>query len=356
MSRRGFLKAGGVALGTVVGAGLPGAGSNATGAVIQIYLPGGPSHLDTFDPKPGAPSGVRGEFRPAQTGVTGLHVCEYLPELASLAPHLTVVRGLTGLPDAHNPGPFDSGTTVSGHPGLGAAISYRRGSRVRTLRGEVPTAVDLSGWTSAGQLGDGLAPRQLGLPARVRHFDELCINYPDGGAAEPGPLGRALDLRREPAGVLGRYGAAAHAGNALFLKARRLVEAGVRCVAFAWGYWDTHGDNFGQLRRQLPLFDRGLSALIEDLRASGRLDDVLVVVGGEFGRTPKINGGAGRDHWPHAGMLLLAGGGLPHGRVVGATDRLGAEPTTPVRLETAFAPVHRRLGLGAADLTTAGTG
>jgi uncharacterized protein (DUF1501 family) len=103
----------------------------------------------------------------------------------------------------------------------------------------------------------------------------------------------------------------------------------------------------------LPLFDRGLSALIEDLRASGRLDDVLVVVGGEFGRTPKINGGAGRDHWPHAGMLLLAGGGLPHGRVVGATDRLGAEPTTPVRLETAFAPVPRRLGRGAADLTTA---
>jgi hypothetical protein len=348
LSRRGFLKAGGVALGTFAGPSLARGRAAAAAAVIQVYLPGGPSHLDTSDPKPTAPSGVRGEFRPVRTRVTGLHLCEHLPGLAARAQHLTIVRGITGLPDAHDTGPFHAGTTTPGRPGLGEALSRRRGITQATPRGEVPTAADLSGWATAGPLGEAFSPVRLGRrPAGVRHFNQLCAAHDDAGeVADAGPLARALDLRREPPGTIERYGAAGHAENALFLKARRLIEAGVSCVALAWGYWDTHGDHFGQLRRQLPLFDRGLSALIDDLRTTGRLGDVLVVAGGEFGRSPRVNDGAGRDHWPAASTLLLAGGGLPHGRVVGATDRLGAEPTDPVRLENVFAPVAARLGLG----------
>lgn len=341
ISRRGFLKAGGTALGTLTGSALLGAETaQPSGALVQIFLPGGPSHLDTFDPKPSAPAGIRGEFRAVATTVPGLQFCEHLPALASMAKHLTVVRGVTGLPDEHGAGPFDAGTTASGQTGLGAVLSRLWGSSQRTPRGEVPTAVDLSGWSSAD-------PRRLGRPApRVSHFNELCVSECECEPV-PGPLGRALDLGLESWRALERYGADVHAENARFLRARRLVELGVRCVAFSWGYWDTHGDNFGQLRKQLPLFDRGLAALIEDLRAGGRLDEVVVVAGGEFGRTPKVNDGVGRDHWPRAGSLLVAGGGLPHGRAIGATDRLGAEPTRPVRLEEAFAPVRGRLGIAA---------
>lgn len=344
-TRRGFLKASGAA-GALSCSELFGGQVRPPVAIIQIYLPGGPSHLDTFDPKPNAPSDVRGEFRAVATSVPGLRFCEHLPGLSALARHLTVVRSLTGLRDQHDAGPFDVGDAAPGRAGLGAMLGHRWGKTLRTAGGEVPTAVDLSGWTSAGPLGKSFAPRCLGrLPARVGHFNELCSAVTDDGATESGALGRAVDVSRESRQVLERYGADAHAENALFLKASRLVRAGVRCVALAWGYWDTHGDNFGQLRRQLPLFDRGLSALIEDLRAEGRLADVVIVAGGEFGRTPRINDGAGRDHWPRAGTLLVAGGGLPHGRVLGATDRLGAEPIDSVRIEDAFAPVRSRLGL-----------
>lgn len=354
VTRRGFMKAGSAALAALAGSDLMGA-SAGTAAVIQIYLPGGPSHLDTFDPKPIAPSTIRGEFRSITTTVPRLRFCEHLPRLASLARYLTVVRGLTGLHDAHDPGPFDSGTTTVGRPGLGAILAHQRGAMISTLRGEIPTAVDLSGWTTAGPLGQRVAPRRLGSRrAKFRHVNELCTATADEFTVTGSePLSRALNLRQESAQTWERYGAADHAENVQFLRARRLIEAGVRCVAFAWGYWDTHGDNFGQLRRQLPPFDQGLSALIDDLRTAGRLDDVVIVAGGEFGRTPRINDGAGRDHWTHAAAMLLAGGGLPHGRSLGATDRSGAEPTEAVRLDDVFALVYHRLGIHSTKLPPA---
>ncbi|MDY3560557.1 DUF1501 domain-containing protein [Gemmata sp. JC673] len=297
-----------MALGAFSGSALYGNDGRAPGAIIQVYLPGGPSHLDTLDPKPEAPAHVRGEFRTIATSVPGLRFCEHLPGLASLARHLTVARGLTGLRDEHAAVAFDSGGTAPGRAGLGAALVHRWGSTVRTPSGEMPAAIDLSVWTSAGPLGESFAPDRLGRGvARVGHFNEVCaaaVDEPLVGTEAPG---RALDIRREPPRAWERYGADGHAQNGLFLKDRRLVQAGARCVAVAWGYWDTHGDNFGQLRRQLPLFDRGLSALVEDLRNDGRLSDVVIVAGGEFGRSPKVNDG-GRPR------PLAAGRGPPRRR------------------------------------------
>ena len=340
------MKASGSALGALAGSDVFAAPAQPA-ALIQVYLPGGPSHVDTFDPKPDAPAGVRGAFSPIATCVPGVRFCEHLPALASLARHLTVVRGLTGLRDAHDVAPFDAGTTAAGRASLGSELARRWGPTRRTPCGDVPTAVDLSGWAAAGPLGNAFAPRCLGRRLTgVGHFNELrTARHDEEAPAESGVLGRALDLGREPLRTRERYAVYAHPENALFLKARRLVDAGVRSVSLAWGYWDTHGDNFGQLRSQLPLLDRGLSALLEDLRTGGRLNDVVVVVGGEFGRTPKVNGGGGRDHWPRAATLLVAGGGLPHGRTLGATDRGGAEAIDPVRLEDVFEPVRVRLGL-----------
>jgi hypothetical protein len=137
-----------------------------------------------------------------------------------------------------------------------------------------------------------------------------------------------------------------------FLIARRLVEAGARCVTLAFSRWDHHGDNFGALRQDLPLFDRGLSALVEDLHQRGLDQDVSVVVWGEFGRTPTINKDAGRDHWPRVSCAVLAGGGMKHGQVIGATDRLGGEASErPVQFGEVFATLYQRLGIDISKVT-----
>lgn len=173
-----------------------------------------------------------------------------------------------------------------------------------------------------------------------------------------GRLGDALDVGKESPEVLRRYiGTDAHrdgthrgylfSTNRNFLLARRLIEAGVRCVAISWGGWDTHEDNFRGLRTQLPAFDMGLSALIEDLDQRGMLQDVAIVVWGEFGRTPKINAKAGRDHWTAVAAAFLAGGGLRVGQVLGASDRHAAEPLTPIHVHQVHATLYHTLGIDA---------
>src|SRR5581483_4345834 len=167
-------------------------------------------------------------------------------------------------------------------------------------------------------------------------------------------LVNALDLEREPCHVRDRYGHGSpkHQGdgaplwNDQLLVARRLVEAGVRCVTVAYGFWDTHGGNFRHLRNNLPVFDTGISALVEDLQQRGLDRDVSVVVWGEFGRTPRINKDAGRDHWAPVNCALLAGGGIPGGQVIGATDKFGAYATTrPIHYRDILATVYQNLGL-----------
>jgi uncharacterized protein (DUF1501 family) len=164
----------------------------------------------------------------------------------------------------------------------------------------------------------------------------------------------ALDVEKEHPKIRERYGrgSSKHLGdgapmwNDQLLAARRLVEAGVRCVTVAYGFWDTHGNNFGHLREHLPLFDRGISALIEDVYSRGLDHEVTVVVWGEFGRTPKINKDAGRDHWARVNSALLAGGGMRVGQVIGATDKLADSAIDrPVPYRDVLATVYANLGI-----------
>ncbi len=169
-------------------------------------------------------------------------------------------------------------------------------------------------------------------------------------------LSEALDLSKEPQAVRDRYGVGTptHQGDGAprlmqqFLTARRLVEAGIRCVTVSFSFWDYHGQNFAGARANLPPLDQGVSALVDDLHQRGLDRDVSVVVWGEFGRTPKINAAAGRDHWPNVSCALLAGGGMRTGQVIGSTDRNAAEAKDgPVRFEDVFATLYNRLGIAA---------
>jgi hypothetical protein len=249
--------------------------------------------------------------------------------------------------------------------------------------GTAPTFVDLTGHTRYGFLGpvygafrpDGEGRANLSLAGGVTvgrlddrtkllgGLDRLKRDVDAVGSMKAmdafaeravsvitsGAVARALDLNREDPRIRQRYlgnGAQPHRENDRFLLARRLISAGVRCVSLSWGGWDTHGDNFGHLRRQLPPFDAGLATLLDDLDAHEILNDTIVIVWGEFGRTPRVNGGAGRDHWPRAASVLLYGGGLQLGQVIGATNRLGEQPTDrPVHLQEIFATLYQHMGI-----------
>lgn len=373
------------------------AGTAATGkSVINIYLSGGPTHLDTFDLKPRAAKEFRGEFSPIATKAAGLDICELLPRLASHGDKIAVIRSLTGIRDEHNPSQSDSGWSMNdlrsqgGRPGLGAVMSRVLGPASESAAGVAPTSVDLTGWTKPGFLGqvhsayrpDG-AQRNLQLGERMTEarfsdrqgllgsLDTLRRDVDRTGAIEAmdsfsqraagiitsGRIAAALDLRKEPAETIDRYGAKKQRENERFILARRLIEAGVRNVSFSWGGWDTHSQNFQAMRRQLPPLDIALSALIDDLQSAGRLSDTIIMMSGEFGRTPRINGGAGRDHWPQASFFMLAGGGLKTGQAIGATSRNGERAIErPVHLQQVFATVYRQLGIDPDTILTDNNG
>jgi hypothetical protein len=396
-SRRNFLKIGGLALGGLT---LPQllraeslAGAKATGkSIINIYLPGGPTHMDTFDLKPDAPKEFRGEFKSIPTVAKGVEICELMPQLAQVADRFTIIRSITGMHNEHNPTQSDSGWSVSslkaigGRPGVGAVMSKLLGPAQATERGTAPTAIDLSNWTKPGFLGplhdayrpDGAGRSNLTLNREISQvrlddrrallggLDTLRRDVDSHGMMEAidsfteravgmitsGNLAKALDAKQEDPRLCERYGLGARRNVERFLIARRLVEAGVRCVSLSWGGWDSHGQNFKSMRDQLPTLDRALSALIEDLDARGMLDNTIIMMSGEFGRTPRINSGAGRDHWSRAAFFFLAGGGMRHGQVIGSTNRLGeVAKDRPVNLQHVFHTVYHQLGIDA-DTTT----
>jgi hypothetical protein len=396
-SRRGFLKIGALAAGGLT---LPellraeaAAGAKATGkSIINIYLPGGPSHMDMFDLKPDAPKEYRGEFHPINTQVSGFQICELFPKLAKISKKFSVVRSITGLRDDHTPVHSDSGwwssdmRQMGGRPGIGSVISKLWGTSQVTQRGAVPTFVDITRWTSDGFLGksyagyrpDGEARQNLKLNGGVtldrlgdrkhllENLDGLRRDADHTGMMKAmdsftqravnlvtsGELAKALDLAKEDPRNRDRYGVEQHGENHRFLMARRLISAGVRCVAFSWGSWDTHGQNFQILRNQLPPLDQALSALIDDLDAHGQLESTIIVMSGEFGRTPRVNGGAGRDHWPAASSFFLAGGGMRHGQAIGSTNRLGEVPKErPYHIQNVFHTVYKTLGIDADSVT-----
>lgn len=400
LSRRSFLKIGSLAVG---GLGLPElfraeaqAGVRRSHkAVIMVYLTGGLAHQDTFDLKPSAPPEIRGEFKPIASSVPGIEVCEHLPLMARVMHRVAVLRSLTGLRDEHsswqNLTGFPMGQSQrEGKPNFGSVVAKIQGATDPI----VPPFVDLfptmqhrpynSG--GAGMLGQRFNPIKVDgedvavmklkgmtlddlksrrslvekMDSLRREVDHLDLSGMDTyyqrafDVLTSSKLVDALSVDKEPAKVRDRYGrgSAKHLGdgapmwNDQLLMARRLVEAGVRVVTVAYGFWDTHGGNFRYLKQHLPLFDKGISALIEDIYDRGLDRDVSVVVWGEFGRTPKINKDAGRDHWARVNGALLAGGSMRVGQVIGSTDSTAAlARNTPIHYQDVLATVYHNLGL-----------
>jgi hypothetical protein len=342
-SRRDFLRAGGLA---ALGAASLGPSAGALGiedrALIILLLVGGPSQLETWDPKPEAPAEVRGPFGSIATAVPGIRIGEHLPRLARRMDKLALIRSLH-----HDAAPIhETGFQLvqtgrlagpsSEPPHLGAIVARRLGAR-----GGQPTFVILPG--PIGQTGVGVSKGQSAGP-----LGAACEPVFHGG--DPHVLGAVSGRIREA------YGSDSF-GRAC-LQARRHVEAGARVVVvnmfdtvFGRPTWDCHGHGpFSTLddyaRQVLPSFDRGLATLIDDLERLGRLDQTLILAVGEFGRTPRLNQAGGRDHWPRVWSAVLAGGGIRGGQVIGASDRSAGEPIDrPIRPADLLATIARPLGI-----------
>ena len=423
--RIGGLALGGLALPEILRGEAQSGMRNPTKGIIMVLLPGGPTHLDMYDLKPDAPVEIRGEFRPIATNVPGMEICELMPRLAGMADKLALIRSLVGFRNDHNTHwcstgweshpPMAASPVVPGYPpgdwpSLGAVLSKQFGLRVPG----VPPCVDLTSIepdarfilrTPPGQAGylgvahagfevdavdrrnimlNGISLRRLAdRRALLSSFDRFRRQVDREGFTDgidefhrqafevlTSPrLAEALDLSREDGPIRSRYGldrdypdereGKTHLDQ--FLLARRVIEAGARCVTLAfsrWPFgrmsqgdynWDWHKNIFAEARGALPLFDLGLSTLIQDLDERGLLKDIAVVAWGEFGRTPKINQNAGRDHWPQVAGALLAGGGLRCGQVLGSSTRWGEEPLTrPVHFRDVFATLYQRLGIDVA--------
>ena len=405
-SRRQFLQIGGLALGGLSMPQLlqaeklsPAPGKKLKHkAIIMIYLSGGPSHQDMYDLKLQAPKEIRGSFKPISTNLPGYQICEHMPRLAKMIDKVAIIRSLHGGPDQHasdlcmSGWPIRAGKRQSDMPSLGAALSWLNGPVDRT----VPPFVGLSiksrhnpysnpgfpgflgkAYSPFQPTGEGMANMKLnsislnrlrdrkslltgidGLRKRVdQAYDGLdAFTQRAFDVLTSSKLVEAMDLSKVDKDLRDRYGrgskAPAFGEDAgphwmdQFLMARRLVEAGVRCVTLSFGSWDRHGANFSRLPTQLSKLDQGLSALVEDIHRRDLQDDVTVVAWGEFGRTPRINKSAGRDHWPQASCCLLAGGGMKVGQVIGTTNRLGERPKDrPIHYQDVFATLYRNLGI-----------
>jgi hypothetical protein len=380
-------------------------------SLIIVFLTGAPSHLDTFDMKPNAPAEIRGEFRPTATPVAALQVCEHLPRLAARADKYAVVRSLSHRENNHlvathhvltghqQPGAFfDKVASRDDWPGYSSTVDYLRprsdglpsGVNLPTFLMEGPLV-----WPGqhAGFLGPRHDPWQITRDPNRADFGMDSLRIAEGidatrldnrrallaevdvqqrqlaASAEgrrltdqqrlafsilaSGRIARAFQMDQEPAAVRDRYGR--HAFGQSLLLARRLVQAGVPVVQANMGIvqnWDSHADNFGRLKNVLlPPLDQGVSALLDDLDASGLLDETLVMMLGEFGRTPRIfsiNPGAipGRDHWAPCYFGLFAGAGVRGGQLIGSSDRIGAYPSTnPYSPDDIGATVYHVLGV-----------
>ncbi len=410
LSRRGFLRLGaGVGLGLSasafagpLGSALAGGAAAAAGggasaatakAVILVFLAGGPSHLETFDPKPGRPTG--GPTRAIDTSIRGVKIAEHLPRIAEQAHRATIIRSLHSREADHERATYFTHTgylpqeTVT-HPSLGAivsAASAEPGKRPGDANGELalPPFVSVGETFAAAQPGflgvehaplvvpnldepsDGFAlPYQLRRDGgrRFRERLELLKRMDDrfGERVDPKPVADAGRIRDRTARLLGDRAVEAfdleREGEAAFeaygeseigrgcLLARRLVEAGVRFVEVVVEGWDTHENNFEECAERCRQLDPAIAQLLVDLDERDLLESTTVLCMGEFGRTPNINREDGRDHWSRAFSGLVAGGGFARGRVVGATDENGAKITErPVGIPDLLATLYDRLGL-----------
>ncbi len=376
-------------------------------SIILVYLTGAPSHIDTFDMKPDAPPEIRGEFEPIATKVPGLQVSEHLPGLAARADKYALIRSLAHRENNHlvathhvltgHPQPgafFDKVASRDDWPSYASALNH-----LRPRTDGIPSGVNLPTYLvegpltwpgqHAGFLGarndpwqiardpnapdfkvesmrpapgleiDRLGDRQALLAQVDRQQEQLVDRAVTQRLSDQrqmafamltsGHVARAFEMDREPLSVRDRYGR--HPFGQSMLLARRLVQAGVPIVQCNMGRvqnWDTHGANFTRLKGELlPPLDRGMAALLDDLEATGLLEETLVIMLGEFGRTPKISGQpAGRDHWAPCFFGLFAGAGVRGGQVIGKSDKIGAYPTTtPISPDDLGATVYHVLGL-----------
>ena len=411
IARRDFLKIGGLLMGglslpQILRAEAQSGIRKSPKSVIMIYMAGAPPHQDLFDLKMDAPLEYRGPYKPISTNVPGIQISEHMPHCArimdKLVPIRTMTGSVTGDHDSHicytgrsakgvvaPPGgwpsigsvmtklcasngkvipPFIGLAPNAGHPPYGSpGLPGFLGPSYSAFR---PNGAGMSDLVLNGITSDRLADRQKllasfdrfqrdvdnsGLMSALDVFDQRAFDVLTSSR-----LLDALDVSKEDPKVRERYGKGftanygdgAPRNNEHFLVARRLVDAGARCVTMNFGRWDFHSRNHSELLTHLPLFDQGFSALVEDLHHRGLDKDVAVVAWGEFGRTPQINKEAGRDHWPRVGCGVVAGGGFKTGQVIGATDRLGGEPIErPVHFGEVFATLYHWLGIDLNNVT-----
>lgn len=407
VTRRDFLQIGGMALGGLTLPQLLAAEAQAGvgrshKAIINVFLPGGPPHQDMWDIKVDAPSEIRGEFNPIKTNVPGIEIGEMFPLIAAQADKCVFIRTMVGATGGHDayqcmtarplmPAP------AGGWPSAGAWISKLKGPVNESIPPHLSLCykTDHGPWGydgDGGFLGIAHAPFKLvggksetsktdnmvlqgitldrlqdrnSLLGSLDHFKRSIDNsgrmagldtftQQALGILTSSTLADALDISKEDPKLVDLYGR----GETKFrddgapkmtenlLIARRLVEAGARVVSLNFSRWDHHGDNFNAIRQDGPLLDRAVAALIQDLHERGLDQDVSVVVWGEFGRTPKINNNAGRDHWPQVSCALLAGGGMRTGQVIGETNRLGEyAKDRPVSFQEVWATLYTNMGL-----------
>lgn len=402
VSRRGFLTAGAVAglginLGDYFALQSSQAATNLFTAppvraksVIHIYLEGGVAAQESWDPKPDAPIEYRGELGSIGTKLPGVRFSDLLGKTARVADKLTVIRSMTHGEAAHERGQHNMMTGYRPSPALqypsyGSVVSHEFGPRK-----DLPPYIAIPGrvteYGGSGYLSSAHAPFSVGADPAAKDFAVRDLNLPDGLSDERyhrrlaalqtidrtfteraesdavasmdsfyqraqdligSPHAReAFNLQQEPGKVRDRYGRN-QAGQRMLL-ARRLVEAGARFVTMSYGGWDHHQKITQSMRRLMPAFDKGFAALISDLDERGLLDDTLVMVSSEFGRTPKVNADAGRDHWSKVFSVVLAGGGVKRGAVVGSSGATASEPEeTPITPEDLSATVFHQLGVAA---------
>jgi uncharacterized protein (DUF1501 family) len=357
-------------------------------AVLFINLAGGPSHLDTLDMKPNAPAETRGEFKPIQSKLPGLSVCEYLPRIAQAADQFTLIRGIS-----HTTGDHPQGQAyIAAGNRPGPAVKYPSYGSVAMK--ELPADPDLPPYVAipqtewnAGYMGDAFAPFKTnavpkpGEPFAVRGITlakgltldkvnrrEQLLKKVDKTFRESDTNSQlldaldtfgkqahsmitskrtreAFDVSREPESIRNQF-AADELGQSLLL-ATRLLASGVRFVTVTNQGWDTHLDNFKGHQRLMPPIDAGFTAALSALREKGLLERTLVVCMGEFGRTPKINANVGRDHYPRANWCMMAGGGVKPGQLIGATNEAGtaASDGTDIQPDDLGASIFHALGI-----------
>jgi len=377
----------------------PNATSSQHKAIINVFLGGGPPHQDMWDLKPDAPEEIRGEFKPIDTNVPGIRIGETFKRIAGMMDKFAILRSIVGAKGGHDGYQVTTGYSkdslmpMGGRPGIGSVMAKLRGP----VDPSVPPFIGLAEptkhleWSDAGRAGflgsafgafkpsgpdmvnmklNAINQTQLGDRKKLlESFDglrkELDINGNIAGADAAteramnvllsSKLLDAMDLSKEDPKIRERYGDGkpyqfqadgAPTANDQFLMARRLVQAGARCVTLSFGRWDSHSKNFDLVRDHGGKLDQALTALVWDLERCDMLQDTVVIAWGEFGRTPRINKSAGRDHWPQVSSAILAGGGLKTGQAIGSTNRLGEfAKDRPITFGEVFATLYTALGL-----------